>query len=351
MSKNTKPILDVLQRKSCAKVPFWLMRQAGRYLPEYRELRAQAGSFLNLAYNPSMAAEVTIQPLRRFGMDGAILFSDILIVPHALGQDLAFETGEGPKLPPLREAADLAKLDIAKINSHCAPIYETVERVRGLLQAEWFDDVTLIGFCGSPWTVACYMVEGGSSPDFSHTRSLAKTDPDFFAALIDLVTEASCLYLEGQIKAGAETLQLFDSWAGLVDADDFTRWVIDPAKKIRAFIKQNYPHIPVIGFPRGCAKPLLERYAQETGVDCIGLGQEADRGWAAQTLQPLMPVQGNLDPVLLRGGGAALEGEIERICADFGNTPFIFNLGHGIHKETPIENVTRLSSKIREWKR
>ena len=275
MNENRKPILEVLNGKKPEKVPFWLMRQAGRYLPEYRELRAKAGGFLDLVYDPEAAAEVTMQPLRRYGMDAAILFSDILVIPHALGQSVTFETGEGPRLDPLTSEKDFARLDLSAVDAHCKPVYETVALVREKMRKENFDQTTLIGFCGSPWTVICYMIEGRGSKDFSKAKVWAQNDPESFQRIVHIVTEASCQYLAGQIKAGAEVIQLFDSWSGLLEDDQFKRWVIAPTKKIRDYLRKNFPSVPVIGFPRGAGKLAFD-YARETGVDCIGLDQAMD---------------------------------------------------------------------------
>ncbi len=347
MNKIEKPIIEVLNGRKPPKVPFWLMRQAGRYLPEYRDLRAKAGGFLDLVYNPEMAAEITVQPLRRFGMDAAILFSDILIVPHALGQHLEFRAGEGPHLSAIESEADLAKLDLKNIDQHCAPIYETVFRTREKLTEEGFNQATLIGFCGSPWTVACYMVEGGSSRDFEKVRHWALQKPDSFQKLIDLLVEASVRYLTGQIEAGAEALQLFDSWSGLLDEDQFRRWVVAPTKKITTHFKKHYPYIRIIGFPRG-AGVLTLPYAGESGVDALSLDPTIPTAWAAQNLQPLLPLQGNLDPLRLLTGGVVLEDAVQKILYDFKEGPFIFNLGHGVIKETEIENVQSLTTLLRK---
>lgn len=348
MSEIRKPILDVLNGRKPSRVPFWLMRQAGRYLPEYRQLRSEAGSFLNLVYNPKLAAEVTVQPLRRFGMDGAILFSDILIVPHALGQSLAFETGEGPRLDPVTSDENLSKLDISKVEAHTSPIFETVQTVRSQLSSEGFHETTLIGFCGSPWTVACYMVEGKGSKDFASVRKIANDNPAFFQKLIDIVVEASCVYLSGQIRAGAEVIQLFDSWSGLLNEQEFQRWVIEPTIKIAAYLKKNHAGIPVIGFPRGAGK-LAMTYVEQTGVNCVGLDQMADLEWAAKNLQEIVPLQGSLDPESLLAGGAKMEEDMKIIRDRIGAAPMIFNLGHGVIKETPIEHIEALRDIVRGW--
>lgn len=348
MTEKRKPIIDVLQRRTPERVPFWLMRQAGRYLPEYRALRSEAGSFLNLVYDSEKAAEVTVQPLRRFGMDAAILFSDILIVPHALGQHVTFEAGEGPRLEALSSIEDLAKLEIARVESASQPVFETVARTRALMAQEGFDETALIGFCGSPWTVICYMVEGRGSRDFEAARLWALRDPDGFQKLVDLVTEASCVYLAGQIRAGAEVIQLFESWANILDAEQFRRWIIEPTRKIRDYLRKHFPHIPVIGFPRGAGTLALD-YARETMIDAIGLDQMMDPKWAAENLQTLLPVQGNLDPARLLAGAAALEDALENIRSAYGHGSFILNLGHGVIKETPVAHIEKLRDIVRGW--
>lgn len=348
MSKNEKPILEVLNNRMPARVPFWLMRQAGRYLPEYRELRKDAGSFLDLVYNPEAAAEVTIQPLRRFGMDAAILFSDILVIPHALGQHVTFEAGEGPRLAALSSEKEFANLNISAIDKILNPVYETVSKTREKMKTEGFDETALIGFCGSPWTVICYMIEGKGSKDFEKARIWALRDPSSFQKLTDIVVEASCHYLAGQIKAGAEVIQLFDSWSGLLDAQEFNRWVIEPTKAIRAYLKTNFPEIPVIGFPRGAGTMAID-YANQTGVNCIGLDQSINPEWAAQNLQTILPVQGNLDPARLLCGGDALQAGLQKIHAAFKAKPYILNLGHGVIKETDVDNVIKLKNIVRGW--
>ncbi len=349
MNTERKPILDVLQRRKPEKVPFWLMRQAGRYLPEYLELRAQAGSFLNLVYDPEKASEVTVQPLRRFGMDAAILFSDILIVPQALGQTLTFEAGEGPRLDPVRSEKDLAALKLDRVTKNCALVYETVSRTRQKLKQEGFSTAALIGFCGSPWTVACYMVQGSGSKDFAIVKRWAKEDPAAFQNLIDLLVDASILYLDGQIRAGAEVIQLFESWAGLVEGEDFDRWVVEPTHRIRQKLQDLHPAIPVIGFPRG-AMAQTAIYAQRTGIDCVGLCPSVDPSWAAVQIQPHLPVQGNLEPEILLQGGSALDTALENLHRSLANGGWIFNLGHGVIKETPIAHIERLAQTVQGWK-
>jgi len=320
----------------------WLMRQAGRYLPEYREVRSRVPSFLDLCLTPKLAAEVTLQPLRRFPFDAGIVFSDILIVPYALGQSVQFVEGEGPKLEPLNDGAAIAKLNEMGASGRLAPVYETVERV----VAELPENVPLIGFCGAPWTVATYMVEGGGSKDQAGARALAYREPETFQRLIDLLVETSARYLTGQVKAGARVLQIFDSWAGSLPEDGFARWCIAPTRAIVNRVKAEAPHVPIIGFPRG-AGPLAERYAQDAGVDAVGCDTSLPVAWIRDRLQSRLPVQGNLDPVLLMAGGPALETRVKTILETLGQGPFIFNLGHGILPETPIANVERLVSLVK----
>jgi len=339
-----KPLLAALKGEVCTQPPFWLMRQAGRYLPEYRELRAKAGSFLDLCYNPDFAVEVTLQPIRRYGMDAAILFSDILVVPHALGQPLAFLEGEGPKLDPVRSPADLNRLSTANFHAHLEPVYETVRRLRGALPPE----VTLIGFAGAPWTIACYMVEGSGSKEYAAVKGFAYRDPAGFGQLIDLLVEVTADYLCTQIDAGAEVVQLFDSWAGVLPAAAFRRWVIEPTRRIVALVKARHPDVPVIGFPRA-AGLLYEDYVADSGVDAVGLDTTVPPVWAARTLQPRLPVQGNLDPILLAVGGEALRTATIDILEAFSGRPFIFNLGHGVIQSTPPEHVAELAKLLKSW--
>ena len=340
-----KKFLRALAGQAQAVPPVWLMRQAGRYLPEYKETRALAGGFLDLVYNPKLAAEVTLQPLRRFNFDAAILFSDILVIPQALGQALRFTAGEGPQLDKLIGAADLARLDADNIDKTLSPIYDTLTEIRAGMAREGFADTALIGFAGAPWTIACYMAEGEGSRDYMAAKTWAYRDPAGFDRLIDIVTRATIHYLGRQIEAGAEAVQLFDSWAGAADETLFVRYVTAPAKKIAAALRMKYPHVPLIGFPRG-AGAMYETYARETGVTALGLDTQAPL-MQAQSLQKILPVQGNLDPAVLLAGGAALDGAVERIRAALGAGPHIFNLGHGIVKETPPEHVTQLLQRIR----
>jgi len=338
--ETSKPLLSVLSGGNPRVIPIWLMRQAGRYLPEYRELRAQRGGFLELVYDTEAAAEVTLQPIRRFGFDGAILFSDILIVPHALGQDLRFEAGEGPRLSPPLIDASLAALE--RIPARLEPIYRTVEKVKAALPAE----TTLIGFAGSPWTVATYMVAGEGSRDQAAARAFAYADPGGFAAIIDAIADMTIDYLSGQIAAGADALQLFDSWAGSLAPAEFESWVIAPTARIVAALKARHPETPIIGFPKG-AGTRLAAYAHETGVDALGLDETVDPAWAVRALPEGLPLQGNLDPVALLAGGPALETAVMRILSSFEGRPHIFNLGHGIIKETPIAHVEQLLALVR----
>jgi uroporphyrinogen decarboxylase len=333
-------LLDTLRGKASERRPVWLMRQAGRYLPEYRALRAEKGGFLELVYDSEAAADITLQPVRRFGFDGAILFSDILIVPHAMGQDLAFLAGEGPRLSaPLVDAA-LASLEA--VPQRLEPIYRTVTLVRAQLGPE----TTLLGFAGSPWTVATYMVAGEGSRDQHLARAMAYRDPGAFQAIVDAIAEVTVDYLCGQIEAGAEAVQLFDSWAGSLAPDQFERWVVAPNAAIASAVRARHPHVPIIGFPKG-AGAKLPAYARETAVDAIGLDETLDPHWAMRELPSGLPVQGNLDPLLLLAGGGALERQARAILKTFAGRPHVFNLGHGIDKETPIAHVERLLDVVR----
>ena len=337
MPVHHAPFLSVLNGGTQAPPPLWLMRQAGRYLPEYREVRKTVPSFLDLCLTPKLAAEVTLQPLRRFPFDASIVFSDILIIPFALGQSVAFVEGEGPKLDPIRDAAALARLDPSTAPRKLSPVYETVDRVVAGLP----NHVPLIGFCGAPWTVATYMVEGAGSKDQARARGLAYSDPELFQALIDTIVETSVTYLLGQVDAGCRALQIFDSWSGSLPENAFAKWCIAPTREIVSRVKAEMPDISIIGFPRGSG-PSAVRYAAETGIDAIGCDTSLPVGWIRDALQPLVPVQGNLDPVLLVAGGPALDARVRDIVATLGEKPFIFNLGHGILPETPIEHVEQL---------
>ncbi len=336
-------LLDTLKGRRGERVPLWLMRQAGRYLPEYRALRAEKGGFLALVYDTEAAAEVTLQPIRRFGFDGAILFSDILIVPYAMGQDLTFTAGEGPRLSP--RLVDSALNALEAVPERLMPIYRTVETVRAALGPQ----TTLLGFAGSPWTVATYMVHGEGSRDQHETRALAYSDPSAFAAIIDAITAVTIDYLVGQIEAGAEAVQLFDSWSGTLAPDQFERWVIAPNSAIAAAIHQRCPGVPVIGFPKGAGEKLAA-YARETGVDAVGVDETIDPVWAARELPAAMPVQGNLDPLLLLAGGPELTTRAETILRAFAGRPHVFNLGHGIGQFTPLPHVEQLIATVRDWR-
>ena len=339
---SKKSMIRALKGECLQPPPLWLMRQAGRYLPEYREIRGNVSGFLELCYTPELAVEVTLQPIRRYGFDAAILFSDILVIPDALGQALRFEEGEGPKLDPVRDIAGIEALSIDGLHEHLAPVYETVRRLSRELPSE----TTLIGFAGAPWTVATYMVEGGSSRDFAIARRWGLLEPDGFTRLIELVTKATAAYLCRQADEGAEVLQIFDSWAGVLSEGEFKKWVIEPTVKIVAAVRASHPDVPIIGFPRG-AGVLYERYVTETGIDAVSLDSTVPLDWAARHLQDKVTLQGNLDPLLLLGGGEAMDKEIRRILEKFASGRFVFNLGHGIIKETPPEHVARLVEVVR----
>jgi uroporphyrinogen decarboxylase len=340
-----KKMIKVLSGQVMETPPVWLMRQAGRYLPEYRATRAQAGDFLSLCYNPELACEVTMQPLRRYAFDAAILFSDILVIPQALGQTLTFTAGEGPQLPPIRNNADLNKLSLDRLDDTLAPIYQTLKNLRKAFIAENCDETTLIGFAGSPWTIACYMVEGQGSRDFAAPKIFLHNDESSFNKLIDLITDATIHYLSEQIKAGAEVIQLFDSWAGSADEDVFNRYVIKPTAKIVNALKTSYSHVKIIGFPRG-AGFMYQDYIEKTKVDAVGLDTNVTLAHAL-TLQKIVPIQGYLDPILLLSGGTALDKRVRMMLENLKEGPYIFNLGHGIIKETDPANVTQLINIIR----
>lgn len=339
-----KPLIRALRGEVGIPPPLWLMRQAGRYLPEYRALRQQAGSFLDLCYNPAMAAEVTLQPVTRFAMDAAILFSDILVIPDALGAGVIFVEGEGPRLTPLRNSDDIEALQQDRVGDHLAPVYETVERVAAALP----DDAALIGFAGAPWTVATYMIEGGGSRDFAATRNWALSEPESFQRLIDILVAATVEYLIGQVRHGAEVLQVFDSWAGVLPENEFRRWAIAPMKAIAEGVRAAYPQTLIIGFPRG-AGVMMRDYVMETGVDGIGIDSALPAKWAAMALQPHCAVQGNLDPICLLHGGERMIAEITAILKTLAGGPFIFNLGHGILPKTPPGHVAALVEIVRGW--
>ena len=337
-----KPLLRALSGQHDAVPPVWMMRQAGRYLPEYRAVREKAGGFLDLCFNPELAAEVTLQPVKRFGFDAAILFSDILIVPLALGRKVEFTVGEGPKLEPLADAAGLARLHEPIDGKILAPIYETVRRVKSALS----DTTTLIGFCGAPWTVATYMVAGEATPDQAPARLFAYRDPENFARLIDRLVQGSIEYLVGQLKAGAEVVQIFDTWAGVLGPEQFERWCIEPTRAIVSGVRGQIPDAKIIGFPRGASAMALP-YVVATGIDAIGLDWTFPRSLARDILQRRTTVQGNIDPLALLAGGAALDREVDDVMATLAAGPLIFNLGHGILPATPIAHVERMLKRVR----
>ena len=322
--------------------PWWLMRQAGRYLPEYRQVRIKARDFIELCLTPTLATELTLQPMRRFGMDGAIVFSDILMLPYALGQGLAFRENEGPVLDPIEDSSGVLRLDPGRAISRLDPVFETVRRVGATLDPQ----TALIGFAGAPWTVATYMVEGGASRDFRRVKSWAYRDPEGFDALITLITDATVAFLAAQIEAGADLVQLFDSWAGILPETAFERWVIAPTRRILRNLRRRFPDRPVIGFPRG-AGVLYERYVRETGVSGISIDTTVPLGYA-RDLQRCVTVQGNLDPVLLVTGGAALEAAVRELRRALGGGPYVFNLGHGVLPSTPPENVAAVAYLLAE---
>jgi uroporphyrinogen decarboxylase len=335
-----KPLLAVLKGERQERPPVWLMRQAGRYLPEYRELRATKGGFLALVNDSDAATEITLQPIRRFGFDGAILFSDILVVPHALGQDLWFEEGEGPRLAPKLVDSPLNALKAAP--ERLETIYDTVSKVRAALPPE----TTLLGFAGSPWTVATYMIAGQGSKEQAETRRFAYRDGQAFAAIIDAIVMMTVDYLCKQIEAGADGVQLFDSWAGSVSPAQFDDWIIAPTKRIVDAVRARHPGVPIIGFPKGAGGKLIV-YAKATGVDTVGIDETVDPEWAHANLPEGLPVQGNLDPLALIAGGAALEKAVARILVAFKDRPHVFNLGHGILPDTPIAHVEAVLQQVR----
>lgn len=339
---SSKPFLRALSGESVSPPPCWLMRQAGRYLPEYRELRTQAKNFLDFCLNPEMAIEATRQPLRRYAFDAAILFCDILVIPHGLGQDVAFREGEGPVLEPIRTAADLDGLEIDAVEDRLAPVFETVSGI-----AEGLDEKTaLIGFAGAPFTVALYMVEGRGGTEGTNVRRWAAERPDEFSRLMDILCESTSRYLIRQVEHGAEALQLFDSWAGLLPESQFRKWIIEPNRRIVEAVRAVHPDVPIIGFPRN-AGVLYRDFAEQTGVSGISIDASVPLDWAARELQPLCTVQGNLDNHVLLSGGALLDSEVKRILDGLSDGPFIFNLGHGVLPPTPPAHVERVVELIR----
>jgi uroporphyrinogen decarboxylase len=337
-----KPFLRVLDGVQQASPPIWIMRQAGRYLPEYRQIRSQADSVLDLCFSPKLAAEVTLQPIRRFKFDAAILFSDILVIPHALGQKVTFVSGEGPCLEPLTEPSAIAKIHSGKEHHVLAPIYETIHQVKEKLPPQ----VAFLGFCGGPWTVATYMIAGEGTPDQAPARLFAYRYPEAFARLIDILVETSASYLIAQFKAGVDAVQIFDTWAGVLPPAEFARWCIAPTQRIVAAVRSELPGARIIGFPRG-AGTMLEAYVNALSLNAVGLDWMIDRTFARDRIQSRVAVQGNLDPLALVAGGAALDREIDAVLAAFAGGPFIFNLGHGIVPETPVEHVEQMLRRVR----
>src|SRR5215510_2882062 len=337
-----KKLLRVLEGKYEAAPPIWLMRQAGRYLPEYRAIREKAGGFLDLCFNPALAAEVTLQPIRRFGFDAAILFSDILVIALALGRKVEFLAGEGPKLEPLSDVDALSVMWKEADQNVLAPIFETVRQVRASLD----DKTALIGFCGAPWTVATYIVAGHATADQAPARLFAHRDPETFSRLIDCLVDASIEYLAKQLQAGADCVQIFDTWAGVLGPEQFDRWCIGPTQKIVEGVRRQVPRAKIIGFPRGAGAMALA-YAEMTGVSAIGLDWTFERAIARDALQSRMPVQGNVDPLDLLAGGAALDREVDDVLRYLSDGPLIFNLGHGILPETPVAHVERMLRRVR----
>ena len=339
---QTKPFLKVMDGEACFPPPVWLMRQAGRYLPEYRALRAKAPSFLDFCYTPTFAAEATLQPVRRFGFDAAILFSDILVIPDALGQKVAFEPNEGPRLDPILTAEDFGKLKGRIDHGRLSPVFETIERVKTRLPAE----TALIGFCGAPWTLACYMIAGSSMPDQAPARLFAYRHRDLFQRLIDRLVQVSIDYLTWQIEAGVDAVQIFDTWAGVLPFAEFERCCLTPVEAIVAGVRHHHKDARVTGFPKGVGHHLVD-FAARTGVNALGLDSSADPRWAAKTFDRGLVLQGNLDPVALVAGGLALETGVQHILSAFRGRPHVFNLGHGVLPHTPIQHVELMLDILR----
>jgi len=342
----SKRLLAELAGEKPDRPPFWFMRQAGRYLPEYRRLRQEEPDFLRFCYSPALATEATLQPLRRYAPDAAILFSDILVIPDALGCRVRFVEGQGPVLEPLADGAAVAALDVSRAAEHLEPVIETVHRIAANLPA----DVALIGFAGAPWTVALYMIEGQGGTDGSRVRAMAYADPDAFSALIQVLVTATVDYLGRQIAAGADVVQLFDSWAGLLSAEQFRRWVIRPTRQIVHALRDRWPGVPIIGFPRA-AGTLYREYVETTGVDAVGIDASVAPEWAARELQPTCAVQGNLDNQLLRIGGRPLLAATREILDELAVGRFVFNLGHGVLPDTPPEYVGQVAEQVRQFRR
>jgi uroporphyrinogen decarboxylase len=344
-SPASKPFIDVLAGQRQAMPPIWMMRQAGRYLPEYREVRAKAGGFLDLCFNPELAAEVTLQPIRRFGFDAAIIFSDILVIPHALGRSVRFEVGEGPRLDPLDTPEKIETLARKADLSQLEAVFEALRRVR----AELPQSTALIGFCGAPWTVATYMVAGEGTPNQAPARLLAYRQPDAFERIIDSLVDSSIAYLLKQLEAGADALQIFDTWAGVLSPREFARWSVAPTRRIVEGVRKARPDAKIIGFPRG-AGALLPAYVAETGVNAVSIDWTAEPTLIRERVQSKVAVQGNLDPLALITGGAALDQAVDDVLASYAGGRHIFNLGHGILPETPIAHVERMLARVRAYK-
>jgi uroporphyrinogen decarboxylase len=344
-TSTVKPFVEVLSGRRQPVPPLWMMRQAGRYLPEYRKLRAKAGSFLDLCFTPEFAAEVTLQPIRRFNFDAAIIFSDILVIPYALGRSVRFEAGEGPRLDPLDSPDKVATLAAEADFSKLEPVFEALRRVRRELDPK----IALIGFCGAPWTVATYMVAGQGTPDQAPARMMAYKHPDAFAKIIDTIVENSIIYLLEQLKAGADVLQIFDTWAGLLPPREFQRWSVEPTKRIVEGVRRQVPGAKIIGFPRG-AGAQLPSYAEATGVDGVSIDWAAEPSLIRDKVQSRVAVQGNLDPLVLIAGGDALDRAVDDVLSSYAGGRLIFNLGHGIQPETPIAHVEQMVKRVRACK-
>jgi uroporphyrinogen decarboxylase len=342
---TVKPFVEVLSGFRQAAPPIWMMRQAGRYLPEYREVRARAGGFLDLCFTPEFAAEVTLQPIRRFNFDAAIIFSDILVIPYALGREVRFEVGEGPRLDPLDTPDKVETLAATADFSKLEPVYEALRRVRRELDPK----IALIGFCGAPWTVATYMVAGQGTPDQAPARMMAYNHPDAFAKIIDALVQNSIHYLTGQLRAGADVLQIFDTWAGVLPPREFQRWSVEPTRRIVEGVRAKVPGAKIIGFPRG-AGALLPEYVELTGVDAVSIDWAAEPSLIRERVQNRVAVQGNLDPLVLIAGGAALDRSVDDVLSNYARGRLIFNLGHGIQPETPIAHVEQMVKRVRAYK-
>jgi uroporphyrinogen decarboxylase len=340
-----KPFMDVLNGQRQAVPPLWMMRQAGRYLPEYRAVREKAGGFLDLCFNPELAAEVTLQPIRRFAFDAAIIFSDILVVPYALGRAVRFEVGEGPRLEPLDTPDKIKTLARSGDLTKFAPVYEALRRVRAQLDPK----ISLIGFCGAPWTVATYMVAGQGTPDQAPARTLAYREPQAFSKIIDALVETSISYLLGQLEAGADALQIFDTWAGVLPPREFMQWSVAPTQRIVQGVRAKAPDAKIIGFPRG-ASAQLPLYIERTGVDAVSIDWTAEPALMRERVQSKVALQGNLDPLALIAGGAALDRAIDDVLENYAGGRLVFNLGHGIFPETPIAHVERMVARVRGYK-